>query len=137
MVVRLLKQFRELAAKHKEPLLKALFVATQFRVLQPSSTTEKQYVFYLRVLCYTVNYTSVILKMMGVRSVQFLESMAACVMQILVYYPKQTVGADDGCHVDGAAQPAGLQHRGALRPRVRPGGVPAVAADPPQRRRAV
>lgn len=137
VVLRLLRHFRDLAQRHKEPLLRALFAATQCPVLPPTATTPRQYELYLRVLTHTVGYAATLQRLLGLRSRSFAESLAACLLQLLLHHPKQTVGSPTPHQLDGTPRRARLRPRRARRPRGRSRGTPAVAAAAAERRRAV
>ena len=60
-------------------------------LIQPSATTEKQYALYLRVLSYSIYYTTTIFKSYKVTNAAFYERLASTVPSLLVLYPKQNV----------------------------------------------
>ena len=61
-------------------------------LIRPSATTEKQYALYLRVLSYSIYYTTTtILKSYKVTNAAFYERLASNVTSLLVLYPKQNV----------------------------------------------
>ena len=95
IALQILRAFPELADISADPLLQQLFKVMQSEVMKPSSTTEKQYVMYLRVLCYTIFYTSQIMKQLNRWSETITNVMANCILKILVLYPKHLVCVDD------------------------------------------
>ena len=60
-------------------------------LIRPSATTEKQYALYLRVLSYSIYYTTTILQSYKVTNAAFYERLASNVTSLLVLYPKQNV----------------------------------------------
>lgn len=95
IALQILRAFPELATTSVDPLLQQLYKVMQSEVMEPSSTTEKQYIIYLRALCHTIYYTSLIMKQLNRWSETITNAMANCILKILVLYPKHLVGADD------------------------------------------
>ena len=60
-------------------------------LIQPSVTTEKQYALYLRVLSYSIYYTTTNLNSYKDTNAAFYERLASNVTSLLVLYPKQNV----------------------------------------------
>lgn len=67
-------------------------------LIRPSATTEKQYALYLRVLSYSIYYTTTILKSYKVTNAAFYERLASNVTSLLVLYPKQNVPSAPSRH---------------------------------------
>lgn len=62
-----------------------------FPVYPPSSTWNKQYVLYLRVLVFSLSYMGNLFRRFKITQTQYYDRVASYILQLFMYFPKSDV----------------------------------------------
>ena len=71
-------------------MVEAIGTIVSTPVFDPSKTTSKQYIQYVRVLCYSLSYFVMLIKTHEI-GIEYLDPIARTTIQILYYFPSEYV----------------------------------------------